>query len=283
MNEKTLGKRLQLARKRANLTQQELCQKAGLSYSTLAKIERGAIRSPSVFTVAAIANATGTPLESLLDLQVMGLSSPALATKKRSRTGVRFVYVDINGTLVRFLHKAFTDIADKASEPSDLVEALFWRHHDSLASGRITLEEFNSLLGGELNLQSFNWLDYYMANIEPMPHAEELVGWLSTYYELGIFSNNFPGVVDALLQQKIIPGASYAAIVDSSKVGLVKPDPQIYDAARELASVEAHEIMLIDNERPNLTTADRAGWQILLFDEFNPETSIERVKNALAF
>jgi FMN phosphatase YigB (HAD superfamily)/DNA-binding XRE family transcriptional regulator len=283
MNEKTLGKRLQLARKRANLTQQELCQKAGLSYSTLAKIERGAIRSPSVFTVAAIATATGSPLESLLDLQVMGLSSPALATKKRSRTGVRFVYVDINGTLVRFLHKAFTDIADKASEPSDLVEALFWRHHDSLASGRITLEEFNSLLGGELNLQSFNWLDYYMANIEPMPHAEELVGWLSTYYELGIFSNNFPGVVDALLQQKIIPGASYAAIVDSSKVGLVKPDPQIYDAARELASVEAHEIMLIDNERPNLTTADRAGWQILLFDEFNPETSIERVKNALAF
>ncbi len=68
MDEKALGGKLQLARKRAGLTQQELCQKAGLSYSTLAKIERGAIKSPSVFTVAAIANATGVKLEELLNI-----------------------------------------------------------------------------------------------------------------------------------------------------------------------------------------------------------------------
>jgi transcriptional regulator with XRE-family HTH domain len=42
--EQALGKRLQDARRAAGLTQQELCQKADLSYSTLAKIERGAIR-----------------------------------------------------------------------------------------------------------------------------------------------------------------------------------------------------------------------------------------------
>ena len=70
MDEKALGKRLQLARKRAGLTQQQLCQKAGLSYSTLPKIERGAIRSPSFITVANIASATGTQLEDLLDFEV---------------------------------------------------------------------------------------------------------------------------------------------------------------------------------------------------------------------
>ena len=68
MDEKALGKRLQLARRRAGLTQQELCQVASLSYSTLAKIERGAIKSPSVFTVASIASATGTDIETLLEL-----------------------------------------------------------------------------------------------------------------------------------------------------------------------------------------------------------------------
>jgi len=45
-DEKALGQRLQKARQNAGLTQQELCQKAGLSYSTLAKIERGAIKAP---------------------------------------------------------------------------------------------------------------------------------------------------------------------------------------------------------------------------------------------
>src|SRR5579862_5719437 len=104
MDEKALGKRLQLARKRAGLTQQELCQKAGLSYSTLAKIERGAIRTPSVFTVANIAAVTGVSLEELLDMSGRGAGGAAMPadTKKLSRTGVRFVYLDVNGVLVRF-------------------------------------------------------------------------------------------------------------------------------------------------------------------------------------
>src|SRR3989338_2387555 len=110
MDEQALGKRLQLARKRAGLTQQELCQKAGLSYSTLAKIERGAIRAPSVFTVASIASATGTALENLLDLKSKNAAPPAPSdAKKRSKTGIRFVYFDINGTLVRFYQRAFTE------------------------------------------------------------------------------------------------------------------------------------------------------------------------------
>jgi transcriptional regulator with XRE-family HTH domain len=109
MDEKTLGKRLQLARKRAGLTQQELCQKAGLSYSTLAKIERGAIKSPSVFTVAAISGATGTHIDDLLNIQPQGVNSTTPVTpKKRAKSGVTFVFFDVNGVCVRFLHKAFT-------------------------------------------------------------------------------------------------------------------------------------------------------------------------------
>ena len=46
--ELALGKAIQQARQNAGLTQQELCHKAELSYSTLAKIERGAIKTPSV-------------------------------------------------------------------------------------------------------------------------------------------------------------------------------------------------------------------------------------------
>jgi len=118
VDEKALGKKLQLARRRAGLTQQELCAKAGLSYSTLAKIERGAIRSPSVFTVAAIANATNTPLEQLLGTK--SADSPALpsSTKKVSKSGIRFVFFDLNGVLVRFFHRAFTVVAQETGVPS---------------------------------------------------------------------------------------------------------------------------------------------------------------------
>src|SRR3990167_779454 len=123
MDEKTLGNRLQLARRRAGLTQQELCNKAGLSYSTLAKIERGAIRTPSVFTVASISEATGTPIEDILGIKSKNAGSPAPAEpKKTSKSGVKFVYFDVNGALVRFFHRAFTEIARLTDKPADIVE-----------------------------------------------------------------------------------------------------------------------------------------------------------------
>src|SRR2546423_14061763 len=103
MNEERLGRRLQAARVHAGLTQQALCQKANLSYSTLTKIERGAIKSPSIFTIQSIASALGLGLDELM-------GTPAASSKpllRRSKSGVGFVYFDINGCLVRFYHRAF--------------------------------------------------------------------------------------------------------------------------------------------------------------------------------
>jgi transcriptional regulator with XRE-family HTH domain len=105
--EKTLGLRLQDARKKAGLTQQELCQKSGLSYSTLAKIERGAIKSPSIFTIQQIAGVLGVGVDQLVGPPTNG---PVMTAKKKSKSGVSFVYFDINGCLVGFFHRAFGKI-----------------------------------------------------------------------------------------------------------------------------------------------------------------------------
>lgn len=284
MDEKDLGKRLQLARKRAGLTQQQLCQKAGLSYSTLAKIERGSIRSPSVFTVANIAGATGTPLEDLLDLETKAASSPALSgVKKRSKTGIRFVYFDINGTLVRFYQRAFTQAARDLGVAADVVETLFWRHNEALCNGRTSLEEFNHEVARELGATGFDWHKYYMDNVQAMPGTDELVKWAAENFEIGILSNNYPGFIDELKTKGLIPDADYKVVVDSCKVGMAKPDPKIYEKAQELAAVEAGEILLIDDTRSFLTAADNTGWQVLWFDEDNPEGSIARIKKYLEF
>jgi FMN phosphatase YigB (HAD superfamily)/DNA-binding XRE family transcriptional regulator len=285
MDEKALGKRLQLARRRAGLTQQELCQKAGLSYSTLAKIERGAIKSPSVFTVASISAATNTSIEDLLNLhRQQGDSSPTpTSTKKRAKSGVTFVYFDVNGVCVRFLHKAFTEVSRSSGKSIDLVETLFWRYNDAVTGGQMPLDEFNSILGRELEIENFDWIPYYMNNVEQMPGIDQLIKWAEEHYEIGLLSNIMPGFLDLLLERNIIPKANYKVIVDSSKVAALKPTPKIYELAQQLSAVEPAEILTIDDDRTNLVTADRLGWHVVWFDEIRPDESIERAKAALEF
>lgn len=283
MDEQALGKRLQLARKRAGLTQQELCQKAGLSYSTLAKIERGAIRSPSVFTVASIATATGSPLEDLLELSQAG-ASPALSeAKKRSKSGVRFVYFDVNGVLVRFFHRAFNEIAKATDKSEDVIETLFWRYNDEVCGGQLSLEDFNGIMARELGINAFDWQKYYMNSVEAVPGVKELVEWAAEYYEVGLFSNSMPGFIEELMQRGLIPKVNYKVIVDSSKISALKAQPKMYQVGQELAAVQAQEILLIDDSRPNLTHADKLGWHVLWFDDFRPAESIDKAKKSLEF
>ena len=124
--EKRLGQVVQDARRSAGLTQQSLCQKSGLSYSTLAKIERGAIKSPSVFTIQQIAATLGISLDQLMGGATLPGTS-IVAEKKVSKNGVRFVYFDMNGCLIRYGDHVFARLAEDAGVTPDVVQAIYWR------------------------------------------------------------------------------------------------------------------------------------------------------------
>ncbi len=277
VDEKTLGKRLGQARRQAGLTQEELCKKTGLSYSTLAKIERGAIKSPSIFTVAAIAKATDSSFE-----QLLGIKAPSY-NKKVSRSGIRFIYFDLNGVLVRFFYRAFTQIAKEAHTSADVVETLFWRHNDRVCKGKISLKDFNELMSRELGLKNFDWMSYYLNAIEPMPGIKELVEWAAKHYDVGIMTNSMPGILDKLRTKGLIPRVNYRAVIDSSEQAAIKPESRIYQIAQKAAGVRPEEILLIDDGRTNLMAADKLGWRVQWFDDYQPEEGIKRTKETLSF
>jgi FMN phosphatase YigB (HAD superfamily)/DNA-binding XRE family transcriptional regulator len=281
MDEKTLGKRLQLARKRAGLTQQELCQKAGLSYSTLAKIERGAIKAPSVFTVAHIALVTGVSVEDLLE---MGSGSPAPAnSKKRSKSGVTFVYFDVNGTLVRYYHRAFTEIANLSETSVEIVESIFLHYDGAACRGLMKNEEVDKAIAAEIGMPDFSWQRYYLSNVEATPGAAELLSWAAENYDVGLLTNNWLGFTEEMLQKGIIPRLNYAAVVESAKSGCFKPEAKIYELAQQLTGVPSNEILLVDDNPAYIAGAEKAGWQTEIFDENNPAGSIARIKQSLSF
>jgi len=276
VDEKRLGQRVQQARQAAGLTQQALCQKAGLSYSTLAKIERVAIKTPSIFTIQSIASALHISLDELV-------GSPARPPKERGHTKicVRFIYFDVNNCLTRFSYRAYTKISADSDLPADVVETLFWRYNDQVCRGKLTMAEFNETLGKHLHLPKFDWSQYYLEATEATPHMGNLVEWVSQHYGVGLLTNSMPGMLEQMLQRSLVPNVPYDVIIDSSKVHLLKPEKQIYEIAQERAGCAPEEILFADDSRANLMAAEKFGWHVMWFDDSRAEESYVRLKEAL--
>lgn len=276
-----LGAALQKARQAGGLTQQELCHKAGLSYSTLAKIERGAIKAPSIFTIQNVAYALNTTLNDLMSDVAPLPEKTAETPKRRSKNGVRFVYFDINGCLVRFFHRAFTRLAEDSGAPADTIETIFWHYNDIVCRGEMSMEEFNATLAKHLGIDSVDWRQYYIEAIDPIIEMQELIAWAAKHYHVGLLSNIMPGFIPYMIERGLLPDIEYAAIIDSSEVKAIKPEARIYEVATEVAKVDPSEILLIDDSRSNLMSAERLSWHVLWFDDYRPDESEERIRDAL--
>jgi FMN phosphatase YigB (HAD superfamily)/DNA-binding XRE family transcriptional regulator len=277
MDERGLGKRLQEARQKAGLTQQQLCHQANLSFSTLTKIERGAIKAPSIFTIQAIAGALGVGLDELV-----GQPSAAPGRKLlKTKSGVSFIYFDVNGCLVHFYQRAFAKLANETGVRSDLVESAFWHYNDDVCRGVLSMNDFNAKLASRLGLEGVSWQEHYLDAIEPVEAMQELLEWTAERYKIGLLTNTMPGFISAMKRAGKLPDLNYDTVIDSSAVGAIKPEPKIYEIAQEQAGCPAEEILLIDDSRANLMAAERQGWHVLWFDDSLPEESVGRVRETL--
>ncbi len=273
-----MGKRLQTARQTAGLTQQQLCHKANLSFSTLTKIERGAIKSPSIFTIQAIAGALGVGLDELI-----GQSGANGRGRKlyKTKSGVSFIYFDVNGCLVHFYQRAFAALAQATGAPSDIVESAFWHYNDDVCRGVMSLSDFNTRLAEHLNVDEVRWQDYYLETVEPISQMQELVTWAQERYKVGLLTNIMPGLLSAMRRDARVPNLPYDAVIDSSEVAAIKPETKMYEIAQERAGVPPEEILLIDDSRANLMAAEKLGWHVLWFDDARPEESTGIARHAL--
>ncbi len=278
MDERGLGKQLQVARQAAGLTQQQLCHQANLSFSTLTKIERGAIKAPSIFTIQAIAGALNLGLDELI-----GLVTPVNSSRKlhKTKSGASFIYFDVNGCLVHFYQRAFAKLAEATGAGSDAVEATFWHYNDDVCRGTMSLSDFNAKLAERLGVGEVRWQDYYLDTVEPILQMQELLKWTGERYKIGLLTNTMPSLLGAMRRSGQVPNLPYDAVIDSSEVASIKPEAKMYEIAQDRAGVPPEEILLIDDDRGNIMAAEKLGWHVLWFDDARPDESADRVRAAL--
>lgn len=272
-NPAALGKAIAAARRACGLTQQELCEQTGIAYSTLTKIERGAIKKPNVFTVLQIAQISGLRVEDLLG---GAAARPPANPHPPSRTatvapsppaaGIKFVYFDLHEVLVNSVYAMMPFIAAKAGQPLDKVENLFLRFDKGLCLGKLSAEEFDRLLSEEMNCPGLKQADLYLQHVKADQRVIGVLEQLRGVCRIGLLTNAFPGEVEELTTRGIIPD-DFDVVVDSSAIGKVKPERDIYEHAQRAAGVEAAEILLIDDRLINIVAAEACGWQGLRLNE----------------
>jgi putative hydrolase of the HAD superfamily len=252
-----------------------------LSFSTLTKIERGAIKAPSIFTIQAIAGALGVGLDELVGTGPAGVSGVPGRTLHKTQSGASFIYFDVNGCLVHFYQRAFAKVAEATGVRSDVVESAFWHYNDDACRGVLSLSDFNTAFAERLGVPSVNWQEYYMSTVEPITQMQDLLKWAAENYKVGLLTNSMPGFLSTMRRNHQLPDLPYDAVVDSSEVAAIKPEPHMYEVAQERAGVPAEEILLIDDSRANLMAAERLGWHVLWFDDSQTEESSARAREVL--
>jgi HAD superfamily hydrolase (TIGR01509 family) len=87
-----------------------------------------------------------------------------------------------------------------------------------------------------------------------------LIERLGARYDVGLLSNATP-VLDSVLRDHHRIDGLFKVIVNSSRVGMAKPDVRIYYLAAERIGVEPAACVHIDDDVENVEGARRAGFQ----------------------
>lgn len=276
-----LGQIIKQARNKAGITQDDLSDKAGLAYSTLAKIEQGAIKAPSFFTISAIAEALEMDIGELADSEKYKGENGNAGALRRPENKIKFVYSDMNGVMVRFYHRAFAAISKETGCNLELVETTFWHYNDTANEGKMTVEEFNRAIAQHLGVEKVDWKSHYIEAVKPIEVLQRYLEEIQGKVKVGMLTNTVLGIVDELNSRGMLPNMKFDAVIDSSVEGVVKPSSKIYEIAEKKAGYKGSEILFIDDSRANLSAAEKMGWQVMWFDEYEPEESVQRLREVI--
>ncbi len=96
-------------------------------------------------------------------------------------------------------------------------------------------------------------------------------------YQTGIISNAWPDLRQDLINKKVED--AFDALIISSEVGVMKPDPKIFRIALEKLGVAAREAIFVDDTPDNVDAARSLGMQAIRFRE--PRRALSDLKGFL--
>lgn len=175
------------------------------------------------------------------------------------------VELDFSGTDKWELLKAEIGVRKDQSEKFDK----FWDRFSDLNTTR-DVETLQPLIEEEFGIkfpEGYSLLiDGFVNRFEVNKSIWPVIDEIHRKCKVGLLTNMYLGMFEAIKKRGILPKVKWDVIIDSSVVGLQKPDPKIFELAEAKAGVKGKEILFIDNLPVNIEAAQDFDWQTFLYD-----------------
>jgi putative hydrolase of the HAD superfamily len=198
---------------------------------------------------------------------------------------------DFGGVILTSPFEAFNRYEAEAGLPKDFIRSINARNGDTNAWARmerneVTLEGFVELFEAEardLGRQVDGWRVLQAISGDIRPQMVEALRRCRAAYRVACITNNMkagdgPGMARSPEKARAVAEVMtlFEHVVESSKVGVRKPDPRIYRHACDLLGVRPEECVYLDDLGINLKPARALGMRTIKVGD--PDVAIDELQ-----
>ncbi|MFC1653867.1 HAD family hydrolase [Patescibacteria group bacterium] len=201
---------------------------------------------------------------------------------------LKYIYFDVGGVLIIDFDKSnkWQELKDdlKVSKTENGKFDEVWKNNTQRACLDYNVDNLIPILEKYLRISFPDNYSLHQDIVDRFEHNEsiwDVVNKAKEKYKLGMITNIYPGMLEKIHQKNLLEPIDWHAVVDSSVVGLQKPDNKIYKHAQDKSGVKPNEILFIDNMESNLDPVRKIGWQSFLYDPSKPEESSKLLSDYL--
>ena len=191
-------------------------------------------------------------------------------------SGLRPIVFDFGGVLfgwnpARLLRREVPELATDEASAQALAARFFqgyggdWGEFDR---GTVALPDLVQRIASRTGLAARvvqRVVDGVPRELSPVPDSVALLQRLRAGGRRLYFLSNMPAAFATHLEAAHDIVGWFHGGVFSARVGLVKPEPAIYELAAQRFGHAPGELMFLDDHAPNVAAAQAAGWNALLF------------------
>ena len=192
---------------------------------------------------------------------------------------IKAVLWDFGGVLTSSPFEAFNRYEEEHDIPRDFIRGVNATNPDTnawaqLESSKITLDEFDQAMADETEAAGFRIpgkavLDLLGGSLRP--EMVNALGTIAENYQTACITNNVkgsgegPGMAQSESKARDVERvmSMFDLVIESSKIGLRKPDPRIYHLACQELSIQPNEAVFLDDLGVNLKPARQLGMQTI--------------------